>query len=270
VSKVWFITGTSTGFGRKLVEHLIPTGDKIIATARNLASIADLKEVSPENVHIATLDVTKQEQIQSSVEEAVEKFGSIDIVVNNAGYGLNGVLEELSDEQIRDQFEVNVFGTLNVIRKTLPVFKKQKSGHYINFSSIFGVWAIPTFSIYSASKFAVEGFSETMALELKQFGIRTTIVEPGIFLTQFMTNLAKQTETLPEYAQMYEAFLKGYDAVKKGDQNRAASAIIAMANSDNPPLRFPVGSAATHGIRDALTKRIDEAAKWEKISRIAD
>ena len=270
MSKVWFITGTSTGFGRQFVEQLIHTEDKIVATARNLDSIADLKEKAPERVHITKLDVTKKEQVKQAVHEAVEVFGRIDVVVNNAGYGLFGMLEEYTDEQIRQQFDVNVFGMLDVIRETLPVLKKQGAGHYVNISSVFGVWAIPAYSIYAASKFAVEGFSKAMASELEPFGIKTTIVEPGIFQTEFMGNSRVLAEPLPEYKPIYEAFDKSYAEVKKGDQQKAVEAIIAMVQSSNPPVHFPVGSVATYGIRDVLRKRIDEVEVWEKVSLIAD
>ncbi|WP_139999303.1 SDR family NAD(P)-dependent oxidoreductase [Paenibacillus paridis] len=270
MSRVWFITGTSTGFGRKFVEQLLHTSDKIVATARNLESIADLKEASPDQVHIAQLDVTKKEQVKAAVQEAVNRFGTIDIVVNNAGYGLFGMLEEYTDEQMRHQFDVNVFGMLDVIRETLPIFKKQKSGHYVNVSSIFGVWAIPAFSLYAASKFAVEGFSKSMAAELAPFGIKTTIVEPGVFETEFMGHSRKLAEPLPEYAPIYDAFYQGYEALNKGDQNKAVEAMITMINSENPPLHFPVGSLASYGIRDALGKRMDEVAEWEKVSLLAD
>ncbi|UKS28927.1 SDR family NAD(P)-dependent oxidoreductase [Paenibacillus sp. HWE-109] len=270
MSRVWFITGTSTGFGRKFVEQLLHTGDRIVATARNLNDIADLQKASPDQVHIASLDVTKKEQIQAAVQEAVERFGRIDIVVNNAGYGLFGMLEEYTDEEIRKQFDVNVFGMLDVIRETLPVFKKQKSGHYVNISSIFGVWAVPTFSLYAASKFAVEGFSKAMAAELEPFGIKTTIVEPGVFETEFMGHSRKLAEPLPEYAPIYEAFYRGYESLKKGDQGKAVKAMITMINSENPPLHFPVGALATYGIRDALGQRIKEVAAWEEVSLIAE
>ncbi|NBD23200.1 SDR family NAD(P)-dependent oxidoreductase [Paenibacillus glycinis] len=270
MSRVWFITGTSTGFGRKFVEQLIPTGDKIVATARNINDIADLKAASPNNVHVAALDVTNKEQIQAAVDEAVATFGKIDIVVNNAGYGLFGMLEEYTDEQTRHQFDVNVFGMLDVIRATLPVFKKQQAGHYVNISSIFGVWAIPAYSLYAASKFAVEGFSKSMAVELAPFGIKTTIVEPAIFVTEFMGQSRKMADPLPEYAPVYEAFDKSYEAVPKGDQGKAVEAIIAMINSGNPPLHFPVGGMASMGIRDELGKRIDEVVQWESTSRLAD
>jgi NADP-dependent 3-hydroxy acid dehydrogenase YdfG len=226
MSKVWFITGTSTGFGRQFVEQILQTSDKVVATARNIDSIADFKQISPENVHIAMLDVTNKDQIRSAVQEAIDVFGKIDLVVNNAGYGLLGMLEEYTDEQIRRQFDVNVFGMLNVIRETLPVFKKQGSGHYVNISSFFGTWSMPPYSIYSASKFAVEGFSKSLASELAGFGIKTTIVEPSIYGTDFFGHSMDQTEKKPEYTPLYEAYEKGVSNLNIGDPAKAVKTII--------------------------------------------
>ncbi|WP_018393109.1 SDR family NAD(P)-dependent oxidoreductase [Bacillus sp. 37MA] len=270
MSKVWFITGTSTGLGRQFVEQLLQTGDKVVATARKIDAISDFKQISQENVHIATLDVTNKDQIKSAVQETIDVFGKIDIVVNNAGYGLFGMLEEYTDEQIRRQFDVNVFGMLNVIRETLPVLKKQGSGHYINISSFFGTWSMPPYSIYSASKFAVEGFSQSLAAELAGFGIKTTIVEPSVYGTDFFGHSMDQTEKKPEYAPLYEAYEKGVSNLNIGDPAKAVKTIISMVNSDNPPQHFPVGSFAVHTIRDAYSKRIDEINTWEKLSSQAD
>ncbi|RED61834.1 SDR family NAD(P)-dependent oxidoreductase [Cohnella lupini] len=270
MSKVWFITGTSTGFGRQFVEQLLQTDDKVVATARNIEAIADFKLVSPDNVHIVPLDVTDKDQIQFAVQEAVNRFGRIDIIVNNAGYGLYGMIEEYTDEQIRKQFDVNVFGVLDVIRATLPLFKKQNAGHYVNISSFFGTWAMPPFSLYAASKFAVEGFSEAMATELAGFGIKTTIVEPSVFATDFLGHSLEHTERKPEYDPVYEAYNNGISSLKIGDPVKAVKTIIEMINSDNPPLHFPVGSFASHSIRNSFTKRIEEINTWEKLSADAD
>ncbi|QGQ98373.1 SDR family NAD(P)-dependent oxidoreductase [Paenibacillus psychroresistens] len=270
MSKVWFITGTSTGFGRQFVEQLLQTEDKIVATARNIEAIADFKLKSPDNVHIVALDVTNKAQIQLAVQESIEIFGRIDIVVNNAGYGLSGMIEEYTDEQIRKQFDVNVFGMLDVIRATLPVFKKQGSGHYVNISSFFGTWSMPPYSLYSASKFAVEGFSESMATELAGFGIKTTIVEPSVFETEFLGHSLQQAEKKPEYAPVYEAYYNGITSLKLGDPAKGVKTIIAMINSENPPLHFPVGSFASNSIRNAFAKRIEEVTAWEKLSSEAD
>jgi NADP-dependent 3-hydroxy acid dehydrogenase YdfG len=270
MSKVWFITGTSTGFGRQFVEQLLQTDNKIIVTARNIEAIADFKLKSPDNVHIVALDVTNRDQIQSAVQESIEIFGRIDIVVNNAGYGLFGMLEEYTDDQIRKQFDVNVFGMLDVIRATLPVFKKQKSGHYVNISSFLGTWSIPPYSIYAATKFAVEGFSKSMAVELAGFGIKTTIVEPSVYATEFFGHALQQTERKPEYASVYEAYNQGVSSMKIGDPAKGVKAIIEMINSENPPIHFPVGSFASYSIRDSFAKRIEEIAAWEKLSLDAD
>ncbi|UUZ83950.1 SDR family NAD(P)-dependent oxidoreductase [Paenibacillus sp. P26] len=245
---------------------VLATEDKIVATARSLEAIADFKERAPERVHIAALDVTNKEQIQSAVDEAVKAFGSIDIVVNNAGYGLSGMLEEYTDEQMKEQWEVNVFGVLNVIRATLPVLKKQRSGHYINFSSILGVMTVPSLSLYSATKFAVEGFSEAMAAELAGFGIKTTIVEPGVFATDFSGRSMRRAEPREEYAAVHEAVAQSFAELKAGDPAKAVKAVMEMVNSANPPLHFPVGPDASYGIRDTFAKRIEEIAAWEKLA----
>ncbi|MCM3626150.1 SDR family NAD(P)-dependent oxidoreductase [Paenibacillus glycanilyticus] len=271
MSKVWFITGTSTGFGRQFVEQLLQTTeDRVIATARKLEAIQDFKSIAPDRVSLISLDVTNKEQIKTAVQEAVDTFGRIDVVVNNAGYGLYGMIEEYSDEQIRKQFDVNVFGVLDVIRATLPIFKNQNSGHYVNLSSFFGTWSMPPFSLYAASKFAVEGFSEAMASELAGFGIRTTIVEPAVFATDFLGHSLEHTDRKPEYDSVYAAYNEGISSLTIGDPVKAVKTIIDMINSENPPLHFPVGSFASHSIRNAFSKRIEEINAWEKLSSEAD
>ncbi|PGY06710.1 short-chain dehydrogenase/reductase [Bacillus sp. AFS031507] len=262
MSKVWFITGTSSGFGRQFVQQLLQAGDKVVATARKLEAIQDFKELAPDRVHLVALDVTNKATIQSAVQEAVDVFGKIDIVVNNAGYGLFGMLEEYTDEQIRKQFDVNVFGVLDVIRATLPVFKRQGSGHYVNFSSFFGTWSMPPYSIYAASKFAVEGFSEAFAQEFASFGIKTTIVEPSVFATEFFGESMQLTEKKQEYASHYEAYEKGMSNIKIGDPAKAVELIISVIKSDNSPLRLAVGSQAAYTIREAYTKRLEEVNTW--------
>ncbi|MBB6731523.1 SDR family NAD(P)-dependent oxidoreductase [Cohnella zeiphila] len=263
MSKVWLITGTSKGFGRHMAEQLLQAGERVVATARSLEDIQDFKRLAPDRVHLAAMDVTKKEQIHAAVQEAVDVFGRIDVVVNNAGYGLFGMLEEYADEQIRKQFDVNVFGVLDVIRATLPVFKRQGSGHYVTLSSFFGVWSMPPYSLYAASKFAVEGFSEAFAAEFAGFGIKTTIVEPSVFATDFLGASLDQTERKPEYLLLYEAYEKGLSGLSIGDPAKAARAILSVVNEDHPPLRFAVGSQAVYTIRDAYNKRLEELSAWE-------
>ncbi|MFJ5761129.1 SDR family NAD(P)-dependent oxidoreductase [Neobacillus sp. NPDC093182] len=270
MSKVWFITGTSTGFGRHFVQQLLQAGDKVVATARKLEAIQDFKELAPDRVHLAVLDVTKKEQIESAVQEAVDVFGKIDFVVNNAGYGLFGMLEEYTDEQIRRQFDVNVFGVLDVIRATLPVLKRQGSGHYVNLSSFFGTWSIPPFSLYASSKFAVEGFSEAFAQEFASFGIKTTIVEPSVYATEFLNESMIQTNRKQEYAGLYEEYEKGLSNINIGDPAKAVELIISVLKGDQPPLRLAVGSQAAYTIREAYTKRLEEVNTWFERSAQGD
>lgn len=266
MGRVWFITGSSKGFGRLFVEQLIEKGDKVVATARNPHTISDLKTKAPEQVHLITLDVTDKSQVEKAVKEAVETFGTIDIVVNNAGYALNGMLEEASDEQIRHQFEVNVFGLLHVVRATLPVFRSKHAGHYINMSSFLGTVGVPTAGYYSATKFAVEGLSETMSRELQAFGIKTTAVEPSQFETDFAGSSMVRAERMPEYDSIYEAMATSGAVWTSGDPVKAVKAIITMAESSEPPVHFPVGADATYGVRHNFQSRIDEAAAWEALA----
>ncbi|MBA2939860.1 SDR family NAD(P)-dependent oxidoreductase [Paenibacillus sp. CGMCC 1.16610] len=267
MSKVWFITGTSTGFGRHFVEQLLQAGDRVVATARKLEAIQDFKALAPDRVHLAALDVTKVDQIQ----EAVAIFGKIDIVVNNSGYGLFGMLEVYTEEQIRKQFDVNVFGVLDVIRATLPVFKHQGFGHYINFSSFFGAVSFPPFSLYAASKIAVEGFSEAFAIEFASFGIKTTIVEPAVFATEFLGHSLEQTEKKPEYIPYYEAYEKNLSNIKIGEPAKAVQYINSVIKEGNAPLRLPVGSQSAYSIRDAYSKRrMEELNAWYDRSTEAD
>ncbi len=177
-SKVWFITGTSSGFGKSLAEEVLAKGERVVATARKPEVLADLIEKYPETARAVKLDVNNLQEVKTAVSEAIKEFGRIDVLVNNAGYALVGAIEETTDEQIRRQFDTNVFGVLNVTREVLPVLREQKSGHIVNIGSVVGISAAPSMGIYSATKFALEGLSEALAAEVAPFGIKTMIVEP--------------------------------------------------------------------------------------------
>src|SRR5580704_16530345 len=184
--KVWFITGASTGFGRLLAEEVLKAGGKVVATARNLDKVSDLEAKYPQTAKALALDVTKQAQVDAAVEQTVAKFGRVDVLVNNAGYGVAGAIEEVSEAEFMPMFETNVFGLLRVTRAFLPQLRKQRSGHVLNLSSIGGLLASPGLGYYSATKFAVEAISESLAAELAPLGIRVTIIEPGPFRTDFL------------------------------------------------------------------------------------
>jgi NADP-dependent 3-hydroxy acid dehydrogenase YdfG len=180
-NKVWFITGTSSGFGRALAEEVLAKGERVVATARKPEVLRDLTQKYPDTARAVKLDVTNLEEVKSAISEAINEFGRIDVLVNNAGYALVGAIEETSDEQIRQQFDTNLFGVLNVTREALPILRGQKSGHIVNIGSAVGFVAYPSLGYYSATKFALEGLSEALAAEVAPHGIKTTIVEPGPF-----------------------------------------------------------------------------------------
>lgn len=272
--KTWFITGTSTGFGRSLAEEVIRTGNKVVATARKLSDIEDLKELAPDRVLTLTLDVHNEDEAAKAVHDAVEHFGGIDVLVNNAGYGLLGAFEDVTDEQIRKQFETNVFGLMNVTRAALPVLRKQKSGHILNISSVLGLTSFPGYSVYSASKFAVEGFSLGLAEELAPIGIKMTIIEPGAFRTKWAdTSLSTTAVDSSEYqntAGGIRSWLSGLNGAQPGDPTRAAEIMIRIVESDNPPLQLVMGRDGLQNVKNRIEPHLKDIEKWADVTISAD
>lgn len=266
--KVWFITGCSTGLGRDLAEVLLEQGYRVVATARRLDSISDLAERFPENARIASLDVTDRDEITAAVEKAIEEFGRIDVLVNNAGYGLLGAIEEPSTEQIRAQFDTNVFGAVDVMRAVLPQMRRQKSGHVLNMSSVAGFIASGSAGYYAATKFALEALSEALAQEAADHGIRVTIVEPGPFRTDFAGRSLRAPEgQMPEVYPGTQRFLDYFAEVDRkqvGDPRKAAQVMIDVVESAEPPLRLPLGELCITRIESELEKVRAGIAPWRE------
>ena len=272
--RTWFITGASTGFGRMLAEEVLKSGGKVIATARNLGKVADLEAKYPRAAKALTLDVTDAGQVDSAVTQAFAQFGQVDVLVNNAGYGVAGAIEEVSEAEFMPMFETNVFGLLQVTRAFLPHLRKQRSGHILNLSSIGGVVAGPGIGFYNATKFAVEGISEALAAEVAPLGIRVTIIEPGPFRTDFLGRSGVVAKTrLADYdstaGNMRQYFAEN-DGKQKGDPLRAVQAMIQVVESPNPPLRLLLGASAVQRLRTKLDNWKEEIAAWEKVTVGAD
>ncbi len=266
-SKVWFITGTSSGFGLALAEEVLAKGERVVATARKPEVLQDLVKKYPETVKAVKLDVTNLDDAKNSVAEAVESFGRIDVLVNNAGYALVGAIEEASAEQVRQQFDTNVFGVLNVTREALPILRGQKSGHIVNISSLVGFSGFPLLGLYSASKFALEGLTESLAAEIAPFGIKTTLVEPGPFKTGFADRALNFGENeLPEVYASNEKFARDFDELNNlaDDPVKAVKLIIEAVESENPPFRLPLGSFAFEGIEAKLEQVKQEISTWRE------
>ena len=273
-SRTWFITGASTGFGRKLAEEVLHAGGKVVATARKPEQIAHLEEQYPERAKTYSLDVTDPAQVLSVVAQATFCFGPVDVVVNNAGYGVAGAIEEVSEDEYMPMFETNVFGLVRVTQAFLPHLRKQGHGHILNLSSIGGLVASPGMGYYNATKFAVEGLSEALAAELAPLGIHVTIVEPGPFRTDFLGRSGVQAaNSLPEYDQTagnMRRYFESQDGKQKGDPLRAVHAMIQVVESPNPPLRLLLGASAVDRLRSKLDTWQKEVSAWEPVSRGAD
>lgn len=271
---VWFITGCSTGFGRELAKLVIGRGWKAAITARRLDSLAELAEGAGDRVLPLKLDVDDQRQIETATQAVLDRFGRIDVLVNNAGYGYQSSVEEGEDAEIRAQFETNVFGLFALIRQVLPAMRAQRSGHIINITSVAGFMGFPSSGYYSASKHAVEGLSDSLAMEVKPLGIKVTCVEPGPFRTDWAGRSLRQTRSrIPDYAETAEARMSitsGYSGTQPGDPVRAGQAIIHITELPNPPRHLVLGAWGHDAVTQRLKAKLAEIEAWRDTALATD
>jgi len=274
MSKVWLITGCSTGFGRELAKNVLSSGNKAVVTARNTDDIKDIIEGNEDNAIAVKLDVTKPAEITAAVKAAVERFGRIDVLVNNAGIGYFGAIEESEDEAVRKMFEINVFGLAKMTQEVLPTMRAQKSGHIINIASIGGLRSFPAVGFYNATKYAVDGLSEALAKETAHLGIKVTIIAPSGFRTDWAGRSAEDSpikiEDYNDTAGQNKASIRSYSGNQPGDPVKAALAIIKVVDSPNPPLRLLLGEAALKGARAKLEELKKDFDAWEETTVGAD
>lgn len=269
----WLITGVSSGFGRALAERVLEKGGKVAGTVRKEADKAAFEKLAPGRAFGILLDVTDEAAVQRGVSEAEEKLRGIDVLVNNAGYGSEGALEEATLADFRAQFDVNVFGAVAMMQAVLPFMRQRRAGHILNISSIGGLIGFPGVAAYSGSKFALEGISEALAKEVKHLGIKVTIVEPGAFRTNFGTALRHSGNTIPDYeasAGVFRPRLAEHDKDQPGDPRKAAEAIIQAVESGEPPLRLLLGPDALQLAREKLAAMQAEILKWAPVSAGTD
>ena len=266
--KVWFITGASRGFGRQWTIAALERGDKVAATARNTDTLADLVESYGAAILPITLDVTDRAADFAAVTRAHDHFGRLDIVVNNAGYGHFGFVEELTEQEARAQIETNVFGALWITQAALPYLRAQRSGHIIQVSSIGGITAFPNVGMYHASKWALEGFSQSLAQEVAPFGVHVTLIEPGSFATDWAVSSSTRSAPLPDYREVHEAAerVRAQRISTPGDPTASASAILKVVDAPNPPLRVFFGELPLTLAKADYESRLKTWEEWQPVS----
>jgi len=246
MSKVWFITGCSTGFGRELAKHVLESGHKAVVASRKTEDVEDITKDYPDTTIAVKLDVTKEDEIKSSIDEAIKKFGQIDVLVNNAGIGYFGAIEESEDDEVRRMFEINFWGLANMTKAVLPLMRKQRSGNIVNIASIGGLVGFPAVGYYNATKFAVDGFSDALSKETAPLGIKVTVVCPSGFRTDWAGRSANNSKiVIDDYkatAETNKNNIRGYSGKQPGDPVRAAKAIVKAVESENPPLHLKAGA----------------------------
>jgi NAD(P)-dependent dehydrogenase (short-subunit alcohol dehydrogenase family) len=265
-NKVWFITGTSKGFGRVWAEAALARGDRVAATARDVKTLAPLVDRYGDRVAALALDVTDRAAVFKAIAETQRRFGRIDVAINNAGYGLFGAIEEISEADARAQIETNLFGALWVTQAVLPIMRAQKSGHILQVSSIGGVNAFPTIGLYHASKWGLEGFSQSLAAEVAEFGIKVTLIEPAGYATEWSGASAKRSEPLPAYDGARAAIMKWRSGNVPGDPDATGSAILKIVDAKDPPLRVFFGTAGLPMTRAEYTRRIETWERWNEVA----
>lgn len=268
-NKIWFITGSSKGFGRVWAEAALARGDSVAATARDPSTLSDLVAKYGDRIAALKLDVTKKDEVNAVVAAAHKRFGRLDIVINNAGYGLFGAVEEVSEAEARAQFETNVFGALWVTQAALPIMRAQKSGHIIQISSIGGVNAFPNIGLYHASKWALEGFSQSLSIEVAAHGIHVTLVEPAGYATDWSGPSATRATPNPAYDGAREMMAKRRGIIVPGDPAATGAAMLAVVDAAEPPLRVFFGDVGLPMIRQEYEKRLANWEKWEHIADLA-
>jgi NAD(P)-dependent dehydrogenase (short-subunit alcohol dehydrogenase family) len=266
--KVWFITGTSRGFGREWTIAALERGEKVAATARDVSTLNDLAESYGDALLPIPLDVTDRAADFAAVKQAHDHFGRLDVVINNAGYGQFGFIEELTELQARDQIETNVFGALWITQAALPYLREQRSGHIIQVSSIGGISAFANLGAYHASKWALEGFSQALAQEVAPFGIHVTLIEPGGFSTDWGGASAKHATELPAYAEAHAeaARFRSQRAAKSGDPKASAGAVLKIVEAENPPLRVFFGELPLQLAKADYADRLKTWEEWQPVA----
>lgn len=273
-SRVWFITGCSTGFGRLLAEEVLKRGDRVVATARDEARVIDLTDRYPQTAIVAQVDVTDKDTIVAGVQDALDGFGQIDVLVNNAGYGFAGAVEEASDEEYEQVIATNVFGLVDTTRLVLPHMRQRRSGHILNLSSIAGLVGTQGLAYYNLTKFAVEGFSEGLAAEVKPLGIKVTAIEPGPFRTDFLGRsgvVAKhEIADYKETAGKSREYFNTQAGTQMGDPQRAIEAMIAMVDAPDPPLHLLLGRNAHDRYLSKIEQWRESIGQWRETTLGAD
>jgi NAD(P)-dependent dehydrogenase (short-subunit alcohol dehydrogenase family) len=273
-SKNWFITGVSTGFGASLAELLLQKGDKVAATFRQQQQADEFTQKAGENGRGFVCDVTNEGQVKQAVTDAIQALGHLDVVVNNAGYGSMGSIEEITAEEVQRQFDVNVFGPLHVLRAVLPHLRERKSGHVINITSIGGLKTFPGVGVYNASKFALEAIGESLSQQVGPLGVKVTNIEPSGFRTDWAGRSASFVDTqIEDYRATVGENLKGiqsYSGRQPGDPDRAAQIMYDLVRQENPPLHLPLGKAAVKGAKDKFTGLMKELEGVAEIGNSAD
>ncbi|MGH8416908.1 MAG: oxidoreductase [Pseudomonas sp.] len=275
MSKVWMITGASRGLGAFIARAALAAGDRVMVTARRMQALDECFTEGPDQLFKQVLDVTDPQQANAAADAALTHFGRIDVLVNNAGYGQLGPFETNTQAQVERQFQTNVFGVFNMCRAVLPAMRNQRSGQVFNLSSVGGLIGMGGASLYSASKFAVEGFSEALAQEVASFGIRVTLVEPGVFRTDFLdsSSMAFGALSLHDYAAFVDKLQASCAAgnhQQTGNPAKLADALIALANAETPPLRYLAGSDAYSQVNAKLVRMRDEIERWQALSASTD
>src|ERR1700742_1144595 len=272
--KHWLITGASSGFGRLLAEYLLSLDAKVVATARSVDAIQDLATRYPGNVVVLPLDVTKQQSIDKAVADALASVGHIDVLVNNAGYGVTGAIEEVTEAEYMPMFETNLFGLIELTKAFLPELRAQRSGAIVNFSSIGGLIGAPGWGYYNATKFAVEGLSEALSAEMAPLGVNVMVVEPGPFRTEFLGRSGVEAkERIPDYestAGKTREYFQTQSGKQPGDPQRAVEAVVAAVSDPNPPLHLLLGKIALSRFRKRLDDWKAELDRWQATTEGAD